>query len=153
MSVLFCLYLLEQPLTPLRTTGGLGANATTVTTLAELSAAVSETNPLPAIVFIKGAITGATKVRVGSNKSIIGLPGSSLRGIGFIIRHQKNVIIRNLVSSHVVASLAEDAVKIDSSTNIWIDHCEFSSALVADKDYYDGLVDASHGSDFITVSQ
>ncbi|KAK0659136.1 family 1 putative polysaccharide lyase [Cercophora samala] len=134
------------------TTGGLGGNATIVTTLAQLTAAVSETNPLPAIVFIKGAITGATKVRVGSNKSIIGLPGSSLRGIGFIIRRQKNVIIRNLVSSHVVASLAEDAVKIDSSTNIWIDHCEFFSALVADKDYYDGLVDASHGSDFITVS-
>ncbi|KAK4177083.1 pectin lyase fold/virulence factor [Triangularia setosa] len=134
------------------TTGGLGANVTTVTTLAELTAAVSETNPLPAIVFVKGAITGATKVRVGSNKSIIGLPGSSLRGIGLLIRRQKNVIIRNIVSSHVIASLAEDAVKIDSSSNIWIDHCEFFSALVADKDYYDGLVDASHGSDFITVS-
>ncbi|KAK4199241.1 pectin lyase fold/virulence factor [Triangularia verruculosa] len=134
------------------TTGGLGANATTVTTLAELTAAVSETNLSPAIILIKGAITGAAKVRVGSNKSIIGLPGSSLHGIGLLIRHQKNVIIRNLVSSHVVASLAEDAVKIDSSTNIWIDHCEFFSALVADKDYYDGLVDASHGSDFITVS-
>lgn len=39
------------------------------------------------------------------------------------------------------------------STNVWVDHCEFSSALVSDKDFYDGLVDSSHGSDFITISQ
>ncbi|KAK0744878.1 pectin lyase fold/virulence factor [Apiosordaria backusii] len=134
------------------TTGGLGGTTTTVSTLDELIAAVAEKNTNPAIVLIKGAITGATKIRVGSNKSIIGLPGSSIKGIGLTIRRQKNVIIRNLVSSHVVGSIAEDAIKIDGSTNVWIDHCEFFSALVADKDYYDGLVDSSHGSDFVTIS-
>lgn len=41
---------------------------------------------------------------------------------------------------------------LQQSTNVWIDHSEFSSALVADKDYYDGQVDASHGADYITIS-
>jgi pectate lyase len=39
------------------------------------------------------------------------------------------------------------------STNVWIDHNEFSSALVEDKDYYDGLLDASHAADFLTFSK
>lgn len=39
------------------------------------------------------------------------------------------------------------------STNVWVDHCEFSSDLTHDKDFHDGLVDSSHGSDFITISQ
>jgi pectate lyase len=38
------------------------------------------------------------------------------------------------------------------SSNIWVDHCEFYSDMIQDKDYYDGLIDTSHGADFITIS-
>ena len=39
------------------------------------------------------------------------------------------------------------------STNVWVDHSEFHSALIKDKDFYDGLIDVTHGSDFVTISQ
>jgi len=59
-----------------RTTGGLGGTVTTVSTLAQFTAAVSERNKEPAIVLVQGVIEGNTQVRIGSNKTIIGLPGS-----------------------------------------------------------------------------
>lgn len=58
------------------TKGGAGGTVTTVSTLAEFTAAVNEKNSEPAIVVVNGIISGNEKVRVGSNKSIIGLPGS-----------------------------------------------------------------------------
>lgn len=58
------------------TKGGAGGTVTTVSTLPEFTAAVSEKNTAPVIVVVKGIITGNEKVRIGSNKSIIGLPGS-----------------------------------------------------------------------------
>lgn len=60
----------------LSTKGGAGGTVTTVSTLPEFTAAVSEKNTAPVIVIVKGVITGNEKVRIGSNKSIIGLPGS-----------------------------------------------------------------------------
>ncbi|KAK4109659.1 polysaccharide lyase family 1 protein [Canariomyces notabilis] len=133
------------------TTGGAGGTVTTVSTLPEFTAAVNEKNSAPAIVVVKGIISGDTKVRIGSNKSIIGLPGSGFKGVGLHFRGQSNLIVRNIVSSFVTASNG-DALKIEESTNVWVDHCEFFSEQGSDKDYYDGLVDSSHGSDFVTVS-
>ncbi|KAJ4300101.1 hypothetical protein N0V88_002770 [Collariella sp. IMI 366227] len=133
------------------TKGGAGGTVTTVSTLAQFTAAVNEKNSAPVIVVVKGIIEGNTKVRVGSNKSIIGLPGSGFKGIGLHFRRQRNLIVRNIISSFVEADNG-DALKIEESTNVWVDHCNFHSALIADKDFYDGLVDASHGSDFITIS-
>jgi pectate lyase len=91
-----------------------------------------------------------------------------LTGIGLLFRKQKNLIIRNIVSSSVPASNG-DALTIDvsnplvrsvartdsvqASTNVWVDHCEFHSVKGNDKDFYDGLVDVTHGSDFVTISQ
>ncbi|EAQ87742.1 hypothetical protein CHGG_04361 [Chaetomium globosum CBS 148.51] len=133
------------------TKGGAGGTVTTVSTLPQFTEAVNEKNSEPVVVFVKGVISGAAKVRVGSNKSIIGLPGSGFKGVGLHFRKQSNLIVRNIVSSFVEADQG-DALKIEESTNVWVDHCEFYSALVADKDFYDGLVDSSHGSDFITIS-
>ncbi|KFY50774.1 hypothetical protein V496_09161 [Pseudogymnoascus sp. VKM F-4515 (FW-2607)] len=133
------------------TTGGSGGTITTVSTLPEFTAAVDEKNTAPVIVVVKGIITGVANVRIGSNKSIIGLPNSGLRGIGLYVRRQKNVIVRNIISSMVLTSTG-DGIKIDQSTNVWVDHCEFFSALVSDKDFYDGQVDASHAADYITIS-
>ncbi|GKT89290.1 pectate lyase [Colletotrichum tofieldiae] len=133
------------------TSGGSGGTVTTVSSLAEFTAAVDEKDTTARIVVVKGIIKGTANVRIGSNKSVIGLPGGGFEGIGLYIRRQSNVIIRNIKSSLVLASTG-DGVKIDESTNVWIDHSEFSSALVSDKDYYDGQVDASHGADYITIS-
>jgi pectate lyase len=52
------------------TTGGNGGATTTVSTLAQFTAAVSGDSA--AVVVVTGTITGAAKVRVGSNKTIIG---------------------------------------------------------------------------------
>jgi pectate lyase len=49
---------------------------TTVSTLPEFTAAVNEKDATPRIVVVKGIISGNTKVRIGSNKSVIGLPGA-----------------------------------------------------------------------------
>ena len=46
----------------------------------------------------------------------------------------------------------DDAVSIQKSTNVWIDHNEFFSDTDHGFDYYDGLLDITHGCDFITVS-
>ncbi|KAK4225384.1 pectin lyase fold/virulence factor [Podospora fimiseda] len=133
------------------TTGGAGGEVVIVSTVADFVAAVAEKKTAPAIVLINGTLVGDQKIRIASHKTIIGLPGSSLRGIGLHFRRQRNLIIRNLKSSFVVAS-NEDALKIEESTNVWVDHCEFHSTMASDKDYYDGLIDASHASDFITIS-
>ncbi|KAK1836807.1 pectin lyase fold/virulence factor [Podospora conica] len=133
------------------TTGGAGGTVTTVSTLAQFTAAVAEKNTAPMIVVVQGNISGSAKVRVGSNKSILGLPGAGFTGIGLQVKKQKNVIIRNIKSASVVAANG-DALTIDQSTNIWVDHCEFHSAKGNDKDFYDGLVDVTHASDFVTIS-
>lgn len=92
-------------------------------------------------------------------------------GVGLYLRRQSNIIIRNIISSKVLASTKGDGIRIDVSailvcamaihimlnirqqtTNVWIDHCELYSDLDHDKDYYDGLVDASHAADFMTIS-
>jgi pectate lyase len=45
-----------------------------------------------------------------------------------------------------------DAITIQASKNVWIDHVDLSSDLDHDKDYYDGLLDVTHGSDWVTIS-
>ncbi|KAI1275849.1 pectate lyase a [Xylaria sp. FL0933] len=131
------------------TTGGAGGTTTTVSTLAQFTAAVQAEGP--AVVLVSGSLTGAVKVNVTSNKSIIGKAGSSLTGIGLTILGQSNVIIRNLKSAKVLADYG-DVVTVQASSNIWIDSCDFSADLDHDKDYYDGLVDIVHASEWVTVS-
>lgn len=180
-----------------RTTGGSGGTVTTVSTLAQFTAAVDEDDATPRIVVVSGTISGEDDIRIGSNKTIVGLPGATFDGIGLYLREQSNIIIRNIISSKVLASTKGDGIRIDvsvspplsphrgqslveymkpgvaqgidrvinhvlsllffsstsqESTNVWIDHCELYSDLQHDKDYYDGLIDASHAADFITIS-
>ncbi|KAJ4317147.1 hypothetical protein N0V94_005083 [Neodidymelliopsis sp. IMI 364377] len=63
----------------------------------------------------------------------------------------KNVIIRNLKISKVLATYG-DAITINESTNVWVDHCDLSGDENVGKDTYDGLVDLSHAADFVTIS-
>ncbi|KAL0943023.1 pectate lyase [Colletotrichum truncatum] len=131
------------------TSGGAGGATTTVSTLAQFTAAASSKDKT--VVVVKGAITGDVKVRVGSNKSIIGAAGSSLTGVGLYINKQENVIIRNMKISKVKAS-AGDAIGIQASSKVWVDHCDLSSDKNNGKDYYDGLLDITHASMAVTVS-
>jgi len=74
-----------------------------------------------------------------------------LTGIGLTILGQKNVIIRNMKIAKVPAAFG-DGVTIQLSTNVWVDHGDFSGDEKVGKDTYDGLVDLSHAADFVTIS-
>lgn len=123
-----------------------------MTTYAALAAAVKD--DVAATVIIKGKITGTAKIRVGSNKSVLGADSSAgLTGFGLFIRDAKNIIIQNLAISKVpTGDAGGDAIGVQSSTNIWLDHLDLSSDQTHDKDFYDGLADFSHAADYLTVS-
>ncbi|KAJ7595073.1 polysaccharide lyase family 1 protein [Mycena floridula] len=129
------------------TTGGSGGTTTTVTTLDALTAAV--TGAGKKIVIISGTITGNTAVRIGNNTSVLGAP--ALVGVGLRVLDAKNVIIRNVKISKVLAE-AGDAIGIQSSSQVWVDHADLSSDLDHDKNSYDGLLDITHGCTGVTVT-
>ncbi|KAI1244953.1 hypothetical protein MGN70_011841 [Eutypa lata] len=131
------------------TTGGTGGTTTTVADLASFTAAVGADGPT--VVVLDGAISGAAKVEVTSDKTIIGNPGSSLTGIGLTILGQTNVIVRNMKISKVLADYG-DGITIQASSNVWIDSCDISADIDHDKDYYDGLIDVVHASEWVTIS-
>ncbi|KAF8320456.1 pectin lyase-like protein, partial [Clavulina sp. PMI_390] len=132
------------------TTGGKGGPTTTVTTLDALTSAV--TGDTAAIVVISGTITGNTVVKIGSNKTVVGKAGASLVGVGLRVLNVNNVIIRNLKISKVLASTGGDAIGVQAAYNVWIDHNDLSSDMDHDKDYYDGLLDITHGCYGVTYS-
>lgn len=76
---------------------------------------------------------------------------AALTGVGLTINGQSNVIVRNLKISKVLADNG-DAITIQASKNVWVDHVDLSSDLDHDKDYYDGLVDVTHASEWVTIS-
>lgn len=132
------------------TTGGKGGATTTVSTYAQFTAAV--TGDDARVVVVSGTITQPAKVRIGNNKSIIGANSNAkLVGLGLYIYKVKNVIVRNLSISKVLAENG-DAIGIQASSNVWVDHCDLSSDRDHDKDYYDGLLDITHASDYVTVT-
>lgn len=131
------------------TTGGHGGSTTTVSTLAQFTeAADSDTKR---VIYVKGTIKGNARIKVKSDKTIVGAFGSKLEGVGLHITAAKNVIVRNLKISKVKEAYG-DAINVRDSRNVWIDHVDVSSDLDNGKDYYDGLIDINHGSDWITVS-
>jgi pectate lyase len=134
------------------TTGGAGGSTVTVTTLSALTSAVSGSTAR--IVKISGTITGSGDVKVGSNKTILGIGSSSvLSGLGLDMTNVSNVIIRNLTIHNVTAASGTgDAIHIQKSTHLWIDHNNLYSDRNHGKDYYDGLLDITHAGDYITVS-
>ncbi|CAE6520813.1 unnamed protein product [Rhizoctonia solani] len=86
----------------------------------------------------------------GNNTSIIGVGDSAIiEGGGFSINKASNVIIRNLIIRKVVKN---DGITVLQSNNVWIDHNEFYSDTEHGFDYYDGQVDITLGSDYVTVS-
>ncbi|KAF9701512.1 hypothetical protein EKO04_000388 [Ascochyta lentis] len=131
------------------TTGGKGGKTVKVASLSELTAAVKGDEA--AIVLITCPIKGSgDNIKVGSNKSIIGQNSKVvLENFTITVKGVKNVILRNFAMQKVVGG---DAVAIQQSENIWVDHLDLSSDRDHDKDYYDGLLDITHAADFVTVT-
>jgi uncharacterized repeat protein (TIGR01451 family)/uncharacterized repeat protein (TIGR02543 family) len=138
------------------TTGGAGGTEVVVNNLADFKLYSQAAGPY--IIYVYGTISGNEVVRVGSDKSILGV-GDSARflGVGLSIGWNSsfgligNVIIRNVTFEKVL--YPNDAVTVGyGAHNVWIDHCDFFSDRLHGVDGYDGLVDVNHGADFITVS-
>lgn len=130
------------------TTGGGSGAGTTVKTCSELTAAAKAGG----VIKISGTLTGCGIVKLTSNTSVLGVGSTAgLTDGGFQIRKVSNVVVRNLKLYR--APEGKDLIDIDASTKIWVDHCDFSSVgITGDKDTYDGLLDAKHGSDLLTFS-
>lgn len=131
------------------TTGGAGGSTTTVSSLSQFSSAAESKDPM--VIVVKGAISGSAKIRVKSDKTIVGASGSSLTGVGLYVNKQSNVIIRNMKIAKVPKDNG-DAIGIQKSSRVWVDHCDLSSDLNSGKDFYDGLLDITHASTQVTVS-
>ncbi|RYP73103.1 hypothetical protein DL771_003854 [Monosporascus sp. 5C6A] len=137
------------------TTGGAGGRSTTVTSLSALKDCVKQSGP--AICIVSGTISGNEVLPVTSDTTIVGKDYKAvLRGVGLKINGKKdgdkvrNVIVRNLTIDKVLASTKGDAIGIHE--NIWVDHCAVQGDRQAGKGEYDGLVDITYGTDFVTVS-
>jgi pectate lyase len=131
------------------TIGGGDLDAVTVGTLAELEDAAGQIDT-PAVIRVMGMIDLTGSVDVESDKTIFGADGNSgLRGGGLDLTDSHNIIIRNL---RIEKPVGVDAIEILRAHHVWIDHCDLSSDRVQLEGHYDGLVDITRASDFVTVS-
>ena len=137
-----------------KTTGGNNQNISVVSTAAALTAAVAGSNP--ATVYVEGEIVLDKMIPVGSNKSIIGLPGASVSNLNrnenagiFLLDHSNNVIIRNLTllgpGAYDIDANYADNISLIGATNVWVDHCDIQDGI-------DGNFDIVEGYDNICVS-
>lgn len=115
--------------------GGAGGPTVIVTTEDQLISAVAGNDRR--IIRITANIRAAGRIRVGSNKSILG--GTANAGItngGLFIADAENVIVRGLRLSY--AREPFDCIEIQRSSRVWVDHNEFFSDRNNGRDYYDG---------------
>ena len=96
------------------------------------------------------AQTHLNNLRSASDTTIVGVGTEGvINGGGLKIDDKSNIIVQNIIINKVVGN---DGITIQESNNIWIDHNEFYSDTSHGVDYYDGQLDITHGSDWITVS-
>lgn len=140
------------------TTGGAGGTVLSSSNPAEIIAYL-ETDEPKTLYFTQSFDYGTTPnvyLQVGSNTTLIAEPGVKLTNVGLKINDASNIIIKNLTIEKVLQGTVDnDCISIRNGHHIWIDHCNLSSSLdyrELDYEYYDGLIDVSDGSDFITVS-
>lgn len=122
------------------TTGGGSASPVVVSTAAAFTAAVQSSGA--AVVRVSGTIKLPSMTKVASNKTVEGVgSGATITGQGLNISQASNVIVRNLS----FRDWGDDAINVQYSTRVWIDHNAFSNG-------YDGAVDIKRASDYVTVS-
>ncbi|MFQ1702815.1 polysaccharide lyase family 1 protein [Loktanella agnita] len=118
-----------------------------------------------------------TMVRIGSNKTLIGLKDARIINGTLLLKEVENVIIRNITfedswdffpqwdatdGSQGNWNAEYDLIGIEQSTHVWIDHCSFSDGARHDDDlppvfgrvkqHHDGLVDIKTMANYITLS-
>ncbi|MBO4754006.1 MAG: hypothetical protein J5543_05380 [Bacteroidales bacterium] len=127
-------------------TGGGTGPVVRVSTRADFERYVQ--GPAPYVIILDADITGGgmedlnDPISVGSNKTIIGAgAGKALNGICIDMKNQSNVIFRNIT----LTKGREDGIAMRGCHHIWIDHCDLSNS-------YDGLLDFTLGSDYMTCS-
>lgn len=132
------------------TTGGIGGQTVTVTTLSELKTAVSGSTAK--IIYVSGHIigTGDDAVNVSSNKTIIGKPGAIIEGAPLYLMQVNNIIIQNITFRNYVTD-AGVMIKY-ASTHIWIDHCDFGTDRSHGWAYWGKDISITRAADYITVS-
>ena len=101
---------------------------------------------------------GATPLRVGSNKTLIGIGvKAGIKGKGLMVAGVSNVIIRNLSLTDMSEWLVwgADALTVVAASNVWIDHnyfarigrqfivtgWDFSTNLTISNNFFDGAAD------------
>ena len=137
------------------TTGGKGGTTVTVSTGTALQDALKNKGTAPLIIHVNGVITPSnsgdlSKIDV-KDISDVSIFNGEFNGIGIKLTRASNVIIRNVKLHHVNIG-DKDAIGLQYSTNVWIDHNEIYSDTVNGKDYYDGAIDITHACDYVTVS-
>ncbi|MDO5446905.1 MAG: dockerin type I domain-containing protein [Prevotellaceae bacterium] len=127
-------------------TGGQNGAIVHVSSRADFVKYVSGSTPY--IIILEADITGGgmqdlqDEISVGSNKTIIGAgAGKALNGICLDLNGQKNLIFRNIK----LTKGRTDGMSFRNCHHVWIDHCDLS-------DSYDGLLDFTLGSDYLTVT-
>ena len=111
----------------------------------------------PVIIHIKTILTGSSDmidVKRTGNISIIGEGmETGFLGFGMKIVDCSNVIVRNLNFADCKAE-EKDALSIDGSSNVWVDHCSFTDSPSFDPkgSSHDGLLDIKNGAYHVTVS-
>ena len=133
------------------TTGGATGQVVRVSTRDQLEQYAKGNTPY--IIIIENDITGKGNIgegaagiqdyiSIGSNKTIIGSgSGITLNKVGFDVKNQQNIIIRNLK----ITNCNPDALAFRDTHHVWVDHCDLSSSA-------DGLLDFTLGSSYLSVS-
>ncbi len=123
---------------------------------------------------LSASYSNLISLKVKSNTTIIGLEGATIRGGSLKIRGVSNVAIRNLTILDAYDpfphhedddgfNAEHDAIVIDSSSDIWIDHCtvgdtmKYQKVVIKDGNEekwqtYDGLCDIKNGAKNVVVS-
>ncbi|KAM5344463.1 hypothetical protein ACJ41O_012999 [Fusarium nematophilum] len=136
------------------TTGGKGGEVVIVETQEDLEKYAGEEGKF--VIKVKGTITITPKgkeVEVKSDKTIVGVGADAeINEGGFILKSQRNVIIRNLKIGNTYVEGDEegktqdfDGIQMDTCENIWIDHVHLERGG-------DGLIDSRKDTTFLTVS-
>lgn len=134
-------------------TGGYGGEVVRVDNRDDFARYVGDDEPR--VVILEGRIEGTgvdrknDAITVGSNKTIVGAgAGATLYGIGLDIKNRRNIIIRNLT----IFDGSPDAIACRNTHHVWVDHCDLSSEHDNDKEDWDGLLDFTVGSSYLTAS-
>ncbi len=134
------------------TTGGEGSSSVTVTNQSELESYASRSGSY--IIQVVGTIEitpMGKEINVGSNKTIVGMGNdATLKGGGLGIKNVSNVIVRNLIFKDAFVdwegkTTDNDAIEINNSHHVWINHCDLSH-------FDDGLIDIKNAADYVTIS-